>query len=139
MNAAGESQSDIYRLARSATLDAIEALVAHDAAVILVGAQAIYIHVGEAPDPVEPFTTDGDLVLNPLELLATPSLEALMDEGGFDPHEVEVGRWVHRLTGIFVDLLVPEQLGGRGRRGARLKWPQQGCCAESAGPRGISR
>ena len=43
-----------------------------------------------------------------------------MRAGGFVKHEHEVGRWV-RPSGIFVDLLVPEQLGGPGRRGARLE------------------
>jgi len=50
MSPAGESQSDLYRLARAATLDAIEALGAHRDAVTIVGAQAIYLHVGDAPD-----------------------------------------------------------------------------------------
>lgn len=120
MNSVGETQPEIYHLARSAMLDALEALGVHRDALIIVGAQAVYLHVGEAPDPVEPFTTDGDLALDPLELRTTPTLEELMQAGGFVKHEREVGRWVHP-SGIFVDLLVPEQLGGPGRRGARLK------------------
>lgn len=54
-----------YIRARKTLLDALEALGAHSSAVILVGAQAIYLHTGEGDLAVAPFTTDGDLAFDP--------------------------------------------------------------------------
>lgn len=54
-----------YVLARSVLLDALEALGTHLDAVILVGAQAIYLHTGDADLNVPPTTTDADLALAP--------------------------------------------------------------------------
>ena len=56
-------------------LDALEALSDHRAALILVGAQAIYMHTGEGDLAVAPYTTDGDSALDPAELGPTPKLE----------------------------------------------------------------
>ena len=55
----GASKPEIQ--ARTALLDALEALGAHRDAVVLIGAQAIYIHTGEAPVALAPFTKDADL------------------------------------------------------------------------------
>lgn len=56
-----------YIAARRVLLNALEALAPHGAAFIVVGAQAIYLHTGAADLDltVAPFTTDGDLVVNP--------------------------------------------------------------------------
>jgi len=51
---------ELYILARRVLLDALEALGPHRDAVVLVGAQAIYLRVGEADLAVAPFTTDRD-------------------------------------------------------------------------------
>jgi hypothetical protein len=40
--------NELYILARCVLLDALEALGAHCHAVVLVGAQAVYLRVGEA-------------------------------------------------------------------------------------------
>jgi hypothetical protein len=48
----------LYVNAREVLLDALEALGPHRASLILVGAQAIYLHTGEADIAVAPFTTD---------------------------------------------------------------------------------
>ena len=52
-----------YVAARRVLLDAYEALGTHRKAVVLVGAQAIYLHVGEGDLAVTPYTTDGDLAI----------------------------------------------------------------------------
>jgi len=39
---------ELYVLARQVLLDALEALGAHRDAIVLVGAQAVYLHVGDA-------------------------------------------------------------------------------------------
>jgi hypothetical protein len=56
---------ELYVIARRVLLDALDALGTHRAAVILVGAQAIYLRVGETDLAVAPFTTDGDLAIDP--------------------------------------------------------------------------
>jgi hypothetical protein len=48
----------LYVNAREVLLDALEALGAHRASLILVGAQAIYLHTGEAEIAVAP-SVDG--------------------------------------------------------------------------------
>jgi hypothetical protein len=48
---------DLYVLARQTLLDALEALGPHRDAVVVCGAQAIYLPVGEADFAVSPYTT----------------------------------------------------------------------------------
>ncbi len=60
--------NEIYVLSRRVLLDALEALGKHRQAVILVGSQAVYLHVGDADLAVAPFTTDGDLAIVPDDL-----------------------------------------------------------------------
>lgn len=54
-----------YVRARRVLLDALAALGAQRNAVILVGAQAIYLQVGEADLAVAVMTTDAELALDP--------------------------------------------------------------------------
>lgn len=106
-----------YVAARRVLLDALEALGAHRKAVVLVGAQAIYLRVGAGDLAVAPFTTDGDLALNPNLLDDEPILAEALRAAGFDL-AVNPGTW--SLTDVQIDLLVPSSLGGPGRRSARL-------------------
>lgn len=116
----------LYALARRTLLDALEALGSHAESVILVGAQAVYVHAGDADIAVAPFTTDGDLAINPLTLADDPRLAEAMTAKRFVPHRDQIGTWVATYDldgeerGIDIDLLVPASLGGPGRRGARL-------------------
>src|SRR5690349_15873131 len=106
-----------YVAARRVLLDALDALGAQRAAVVLVGAQAVYLHVGPGDIAVAPFTTDGDLALNPRLLDDEPLLAHALERAGFDLVR-RPGTWSR--TDVHIDLLVPEALGGPGRRGARL-------------------
>lgn len=54
-------EAEEYVAARSALLDALTALQPHLDALVLVGAQAIYVRVGDADIAVPGSTTDGDL------------------------------------------------------------------------------
>ncbi len=63
--------NELYRVARRVLLDALGALGAHREAVIVVGAQALYLQAGEADMAVAPYTTDGDLALDPSLLGST--------------------------------------------------------------------
>lgn len=60
---------ELYVLARRVLLDALEALGEHRHAAILVGAQAIYMHTGDAELGVAEHTTNADLALDPVLLV----------------------------------------------------------------------
>jgi len=108
-------------MARTALLDAIEALEDHLDAIIVVGAQAIYLHTGSADVAIAEFTTDGDLALDPDLLSSDPRVDEAMRAGGFepDPRSSAVGTWISR-RGVPVDLMVPDAVAGAGRRGVRV-------------------
>lgn len=120
----------LYVEARQVLLDALQALVAHLDAVIVVGAQAVYLRTGAIDIPVAPFTTDGDLALDPSRLKDEPTLGDAMGAAGFrlEPHDKpEPGIWLMtrhvsgRETDFPVDLIVPSDFAAKaGRRGARL-------------------
>ena len=56
----------LYVRARAALLDAAEALAEQLNAVVLVGAQAVYIHTGDADFvATAPYTTDADFCIAP--------------------------------------------------------------------------
>ena len=83
----------IYVAARRALLDLLEGLGPQRAAVILVGAQAVYLHTGEADFAVAPFTKDADLVLDRNRLLDSPLLTETLAKSGFVPGE-HPGIWL---------------------------------------------
>lgn len=58
----------VYVAARRVLLDALEALRGRLEALVLVGAQAVYVHAGEADLSVAPTTSDGDLAIHPKRL-----------------------------------------------------------------------
>ena len=110
-----------YIEARETLLDAVETLEPHSNAVILVGAQAVYVHTESEDESfaVAPFTYDADIALDPELLEDSPALIASMSAAGFrldNPPGL-----YKRDSGAQVDLLVPNAVGGRpGRRGAQL-------------------
>ena len=109
-----------YIRARETLLDAVEALGAHSDAVILVGAQAIYVHTEDEGTSfaLSPFTYDADIALDPRLLNTTPTIIEAMSSAGFRLG-AQPGLY-NRGDRSQVDLLVPEAVGGRGRRAARL-------------------
>jgi hypothetical protein len=121
-----------YVAARRVLLRALEALAPHRDALVVAGAQAVYLRAGAATIGIAAYTTDGDLALDPTLLLDAPELEEIMRGAGFtllepQPERVEPGIWVAQeiVDGeslvIPVDLIVPEGFAsGGGRRGARL-------------------
>jgi len=114
-----------YVVARSVLLDALGALGAQREAVILVGAQAVYLHTGAVELAVAAFTTDADITLDPALLQQAPEIESAMMAAGFYRGN-RVGAWVVSRdidgtpTNVEVDLMVPEAVGGAGSRAARL-------------------
>jgi len=115
----------LYVAARGVLLDALDALGEQREALILAGAQAIYVHTGTADLAVAEFTTDGDLVIVPDQLKPYPRLSDAMERAQFRSGS-QPGSWLCERTiagvptTIPVDLLVPEAVAGTGRRAARL-------------------
>ena len=123
MSPRGDSDNLLVQ-ARSALLDALEALSEHRDAVIVIGAQAIYLHTGNALVALAEATKDSDLALDPRRLDDDPLLEEAMTRAGFhlNTFSGQPGAWMNR-AGIPVDLMVPEDLAGIGTkntRGARI-------------------
>lgn len=117
-----------YVAARRVLLDALFALESHIGAVIVIGAQAVYLRTEDRMPHYQPFTTDADLVIDPGLLAEAPLLGDALLAAGFDSTR-EPGIWVRRVEhpgfdddiAIPVDLIVPSRIAPRaGRRGARL-------------------
>lgn len=121
-----------YVAARRVLLDALEDLADHRDAIIVVGAQAVYLRTGAANVGVAEYTTDGDLAIASDVLAGSPLLEDVMS-ARFDlarrgPTEAEEpGVWTRSVDvdgerfEIPVDLIVPEGIAPPGgTRGARL-------------------
>lgn len=120
----------LYVASRQVLLDALEDLAEHRDAVIVVGAQAVYLRTDVELPGVAEYTTDSDLALASDRLADAPLLEAVMRErfrhegplGAEDPgawmRTVEIGGEV---VDVPVDLMVPEGTAPPGgSRGARL-------------------
>lgn len=107
----------LYVHAREVLLDAVEALGAHRTSLTLVGAQAIYLHTGEADIAVAPFTTDADVVIDPEHLAEHPILGEALAQAGFTGGG-QPGQWTK--DAVRIDLMVPDLVAGGGRRGADL-------------------
>ena len=112
--------------ARRVLLDALTALSGHLDALVLVGAQAVYLRSGSADLAVATATSDGDVGIDPELLRPAPRLEAALTGAGFTRDVVDrqsqPGTWYRlaqvdgRLVPVAVDLLAPQTLaaGGRG-------------------------
>jgi hypothetical protein len=122
----------LYVEARRVLLDALFALQAHGSAIIVAGAQAIYLRTGAGDLSVAPYTTDGDLAIDPSVLADSPRLESTMEGAGFTLKtqaggHIEPGIWIVEVDiegkpeVMPVDLIVPAGAASTaGRRGARL-------------------
>jgi hypothetical protein len=107
----------LYVRSRRVLLDALDSLGPHRRSVVLVGAQALYLRVGSGALPVAPFTTDGDLALNPVGIADEPLLVEALTSAGF-VLAVRPGSWTR--DSVSIDLMVPATLCESGRRAARL-------------------
>lgn len=115
-------------VARRVLLDGLEALRDHLPALTIVGAQAVYLRTPEAAISNAPFTSDGDLSVDPQLLGDQPQLDAQLRAAGFDlKYENEPGIWQRSETigdktvPVELDILIPRQLSpGIGRRSAKI-------------------
>jgi hypothetical protein len=111
-----------YVAARTVLLDALEALGSQREAIIVVGAQAVYLQTGDVSiTGVAPYTTDADLALAPARLAAEPHIEKLMSDADFE-QKGDPGVWWKTVdiegtpTDIEVDLMVPARYAPAGGR-----------------------
>ena len=105
---------------RNYYIEARKALGPHSGAVILVGAQAVYVQSASEDDSfvVSPFTYDADIALDPDLLANSPAIVSAMSRAGFRL-TVPPGTFT-KDGGTQVDLMVPKAVGGPGCRGAWL-------------------
>jgi len=117
-----------YIEARRVLLDALVALQPHIGAIVLIGAQAVYLRTAERLATYQPFTTDSDLVVDPSRLADLPLLGDAMIQAGFE-YTGRPGIWARHFQrpgfdgdiAVPVDLIVPRSIAAEaGRRGARL-------------------
>ncbi len=126
----GVNRSALHVAARQVLLEALDALRAHREALILVGAQAVYLRSHDADFAIAAFTSDGDLTLDPNLLGPDPRLHEAMEAAGFalatGSGGPQPGKWLRTVPidgvnhDIPVDLIVPARFAGPGRRGARI-------------------
>jgi hypothetical protein len=105
-----------YVAARRTLLDALDALVAHRDSLILIGAQAVYLHTGSRGTNVPPMTTDADLALDAELLADNPEIATTMQAAGFKSGQP--GHW-EDAQGIGVDLMVAPHQSNRASPKAR--------------------
>jgi hypothetical protein len=108
---------EILVLARAALLDALIALHEHRESVVVIGAQAVYLHTGSALVAVAEATKDSDVGIDLGTLGDDPLIEEAMHRAGFYQDLVggQPGAWLSPI-GIPVDLMVPDASAGSGRR-----------------------
>lgn len=114
MNSRGADSHSLLVRARSVLLDAVDALAEQKNSVVLIGAQAVYLHTGSLNIALAEATKDADLALDPRLLVDDPLIEAAMAAAGFyQDAGGQLGAWLS-VDGIPVDLMVPESLAGAG-------------------------
>jgi hypothetical protein len=106
-----------YVAARAVLLDALQALESHLPAIILVGAQAVYLHTGSGDFADPPMTTDGDLALDVPALGSEPEITAALDKAKFRPGK-NPGSWLGK-GGVAIDIMVVPSQSGRTKANAR--------------------
>ena len=106
-----------YVAARRVLLDALEALHDHLDSLILVGAQAVYLHTGEDTLNVPPMTTDADLALNTQHLAASPEIARTLIDAGFAP-STNPGHWLGAME-VAIDIMVVSHQAGTTSKTAR--------------------
>jgi hypothetical protein len=128
MNQSGDDELRVRT--RRALLDALKALDDQLDALIVIGAQALYLCSGKVEVALAEETKDADIGVDVGKLQEDPRLEAAIEAAGFykDLENPQPGTWLSP-DGIPVDLMVPEALAGPAapnRRGARIpphhKW-----------------
>lgn len=106
-----------YVAARAVLLDALQALGDHLPAIIVVGAQAVYLHTGTGDFVEPPMTTDGDLALNVEALGEEPEITTALTNANFRRGS-NPGSWLGAGE-VAVDIMVTPSQSGRTKKKAR--------------------
>lgn len=114
-----------YIAARGVLLDALEALTAHRDSLVLVGAQAVYLHTGPVPGTGIQMTTDSDLALDVDLLAADPEITATLTGARFTAVPDLPGQWENP-RGIRVDLMTVPHQSDRPAKARAAKLPPHG-------------
>ncbi|MFZ4271557.1 hypothetical protein ACOZFM_02470 [Streptomyces arboris] len=115
-------------VARRVLLDGLSALRDHLPALTIVGAQAVHLRSPDAAISNAPFTSDGDLSIDPMLLGDQPHLDASLRAAGFNLKcDNQPGLWERpesigdKVVPVELDLLVPRQLSPKnGKRSAKV-------------------
>lgn len=107
-------------------------------ALVVVGAQAVYLRTEAVQLPFPPFTRDADVALDPRILEREPSLREWLIAAGYTRRDEQPGLyWApggQGDDGVRIDLLVPEEFATRGgRRDARLPGDNRGVARRTRG------
>ncbi len=88
---------DLLVQARSAHLDALTAIWEHRDSVVVIGAQAIYLHTGAVEVALAEATKDSDLAIDSRSLGSDPLIEAAMTRANFilNPNPGQPGSWIN--------------------------------------------
>jgi len=109
-----------YVVARRVLLNCLDLLAAQSEALVLVGAQAIYLQTPVLDVGLPASTTDGDIAIDPDLLFENPDLAEVLESAGFCPH-TSPGTWFSP-EGVPIDLMVPSgALPASSRRTAPLQ------------------
>lgn len=91
----GVDPDQLNTTARKVLLNGLEALAAHRSAIIVIGAQAVYLRTTNAALQSAAFTSDGDLALDPAVLGDEPLVDEALVAAGFRLRDVnQPGLWV---------------------------------------------
>ena len=105
-------------VSRLTLLDALDELEPHLDAIVLVGAQAVYLHTADTKLAVAVYTTDADLAVAPGDLADSPLIGDALTARGFTPR-VHPGGWLSP-DGSTSMSWCPRRSPGLRTRGARL-------------------
>lgn len=124
--------------ARRVLLDALDALGEHKNAVVVIGAQAIYLQLSSPQIAVAEMTTDADFGINRALLSPDPPLDELLEAAGFTRSEdpAQIGVWLSA-EALQLDLHVPAIQGANWRRTARIPPHRDGTMRSTTGIEGI--
>ncbi len=130
-----------FSAAREILLDVLATLSVYpSSAIIVVGAQAVYLRTAMIIIDAAPFTIDSDIAIDPRIIPETPSLRALLEDHGYVLRDNQPGLYSaphlepHISEAANVDIIVPELFAAdAGRRNANLQYDGSRAARRTAG------
>ncbi|MFB6513664.1 hypothetical protein ACFCW4_31715 [Streptomyces virginiae] len=124
----GVDLHELNVVARRVLLDGLTVLQEHLPALTIVGAQAVYLRTPDVAIKNAPFTSDGDLSIDPALLGKDPLLDKALEAAGFSlRYDNQPGLWERpeqvgdKIVPVELDLLIPRQQAPQvGSRSAKV-------------------